>query len=58
MTDDPLQCSRCGRSEADGATIQEGLDGHKLLCLPCVDYLQDDLIISRRADQAGLEDYS
>lgn len=50
-------CDRCGRDEADGATLEQDLEREAVLCIVCRDYL-NEATVGRRADQASLEDYS
>lgn len=49
------ECSRCGRAEADGATLRETADGP--LCVVCVDFWERHPDEVRAVDQETLGEY-
>jgi len=51
------ECVRCGRSEDNDATLVEDVEGREVLCIVCVDGLQEKGRGTRHVDQAALEEF-
>lgn len=51
------ECDRCGRTEANGATVNSVLDGQHHYCAVCIDWYNEHGGV-RSVEQASMEDYA